>query len=1009
MSNLFFWKNWYRNDRHFFQAFLLTTVLSLLYLGYCLLTGVDNVIHWNLLDNLDRIKTTIDTFELGNIKFDIQLDNFIIFQYFEGSNLNINPIHGYIYLIFLVLMINLIMSILPSLSKFWFYAGMGVFIGFMVLMNLSQIELFNQTDQSALIITLSLYLIAGYYFREFNPYLSLGKRYLIFTLISILLGILFYFYTGVDRPFLYIANYGFYGPVLITVLFILSIAHEILYGFLYLITGNNTPSSKNSLPHFIILSLIYFFYVAITYLYYTRQLDWNLVYLNPFLVFILAAIIGLWSFRKREVIYSEIFSFNPEGALFYTGFATISIMTISYAFATGNDPMIEAFEDAILFSQLGFGFIFFIYIVANFGVLLARDYRVARIVYQSRIFPFFIFRIGGVIATGFIFFQSGFFSYYQTIAGYYNNIGDLFLIEKQLNLAEQYYQKASDYEFQNHRSNYAMATLAGMKNEKIKEVYSLENALLKRPTEYAYINLANIYMENDQYFEGLFKLRDGREEFPYSHQILNNLGYFYSRTDVTDSAFYFFNLSSNAARKPEVPVANIYATLVKDRIYISPDSIREYYKPGSDRGARINVMALNNQIGQHEQDLKVTFPDSIQDNEDFAYLYNVGLNLQKSQDTSYFNVLEGLVSGSNDEFYRNRLNMNIALHHHFVHKNTSAIRTLKRLGTISLYDDEYFRILGKLALKMGSPRLAIDFFRNTNMNNEKDRFNLAIAMLESGNREEARGIFYELTQNDDPDLVQVASEYLDVLTFTPEKDLSELSDEFKYLLFRHHPRFRDVIHFNQILEEINNEEIKLLIHTEYIKRLIERGEVVRAHSRYDSLMRSEIIENNERTGLKIRELGYLLSYDLPDSVTVQVDDRELPLNHPLYLHGLLYRSLKKIHPDDTARMEESFRILGTWNPFFTYGIVHAVDYYYQDQNEEYTAYNLLLEALDINPYSVMLNKKFVLLCVNMNLWDYAVEGLLKLKDLMDPDEYNTFRDTVEKRLEQQEKDMEAWF
>ena len=96
------------------------------------------------------------------------------------------------------------------------------------------------------------------------------------------------------------------------------------------------------------------------------------------------------------------------------------------------------------------------------------------------------------------------------------------MIENKLDLAEEYYKEASVYEYQNHRSNYAMATLARMKKDKYDEAYYLRNALLKKPSEFSYVNLSNIYLKNDQYFDGMFELRDALSDFPGSYQILNN-------------------------------------------------------------------------------------------------------------------------------------------------------------------------------------------------------------------------------------------------------------------------------------------------------------------------------------------------------------------------------------------------------------------------------------------------------------------------------------------------------
>ncbi|MGD9327738.1 MAG: hypothetical protein PVH48_02160, partial [Cyclobacteriaceae bacterium] len=541
MRGLYFWEEWTQPYKRIYWLFFALFVLSLLIAIFNYILGLEYVIHWESIGDLDQLKLIAHSVTAGTIRLDIPLDNFVVFQYFEGSNLMINAFNGYIYLVALFIGVNLVMALLPSMPKVWFYAGMGGFIGFIVLLNIDQIMLFGQIDKTGMIIVLTMYLSAGYFFKEIKPKIGLSRRFIVFSVISGLIGILFHQFAGVSDPFLYIANYGIFASIIITILFIVFVAHEVIYGFLHLITNSNTIGSRNSLNHFIFISIFYLAYVWITYMHYTGQIKWDLIYFDPFFLAGLTFVLGIWGFKKRENLFKEIFPFYPVGALFYLGFGIISINTLSYIFISANDPLIETFEDAILYSQIGFGIMFFIYVVANFGPLLLLNKKVSKIAYQSRVLPFFIFRIGGFIVFGFTIYSANFLPYYQSMAGYYNHIGDIFMIEKKLDLAEEYYKEASVYEYQNHRSNYAMATLSRMKNDKYDEAYYLRNALLKKPSEFSYVNLSNIYLKNDQYFDGMFELRDALSDYPDSYQILNNLGYFYTKTDLADSSFYYFD------------------------------------------------------------------------------------------------------------------------------------------------------------------------------------------------------------------------------------------------------------------------------------------------------------------------------------------------------------------------------------------------------------------------------------------------------------------------------------
>jgi hypothetical protein len=169
MRGLYFWEAWTQPYKKLYWLFFVLFIFSLFFAIYNYFIGLEYVIHWESIGKLDQLKIIAHTVTAGNIKFDIPVDNYVVFQYFEGSDLQINALNGYIYLVFLVIGVNLVMAVLPSMPKLWFYAGMGGFIGFALLLNIDQIMLFGQIDRTGLIIVLVLYLSPGYFFKEINP------------------------------------------------------------------------------------------------------------------------------------------------------------------------------------------------------------------------------------------------------------------------------------------------------------------------------------------------------------------------------------------------------------------------------------------------------------------------------------------------------------------------------------------------------------------------------------------------------------------------------------------------------------------------------------------------------------------------------------------------------------------------------------------------------------------------------------------------------------------------
>ena len=96
MRGLYFWEEWTQPYKRIYWLFFVLFVLSLLIAIINYILGLEYVIHWESIGDLDQLKLIAHSVTAGTIRLDIPLDNFVVFQYFEGSNLMINAFNGYI-------------------------------------------------------------------------------------------------------------------------------------------------------------------------------------------------------------------------------------------------------------------------------------------------------------------------------------------------------------------------------------------------------------------------------------------------------------------------------------------------------------------------------------------------------------------------------------------------------------------------------------------------------------------------------------------------------------------------------------------------------------------------------------------------------------------------------------------------------------------------------------------------------------------------------------------------
>lgn len=92
------------------------------------------------------------------------------------------------------------------------------------------------------------------------------------------------------------------------------------------------------------------------------------------------------------------------------------------------------------------------------------------------------------------------------------------------------------------------------------------------------------------------------------------------------------------------------------------------------------------------------------------------------------------------------------------------------------------------------------------------------------------------------------------------------------------------------------------------------------------------------------------------------------------------------------------------NAFDTKTVLSVVDKLEADKDDE--TYEIILEAMEINPFDVDILKKYILVCTASNLDNYAKESLNKLSGLMDKNAFNQFY--AEYKELKQKKESEEW-
>ena len=628
-SELQFWNNFQKPTKFLYLFSILILSISLIIFGLAYFKGLENVIHWDVLSELGEVPIVLDQFKVGEETLSIPSKTFTVTEQFVASPMAINPLGNYLFIGLFTTGFLIILSALSALKRFWYLIFMGSVILLIVTFNLGLI--FNLSDNYINIGAIFLYIGTSYFFHAFRPDIDILKRFFTFLFITVLIGISIHYFSKVTTPFLLLASYRTSGAMLLSVGFIFLISYEIINGFLIITTS--TKGTKQLL-NFLIISFIYLVNVLLIFLYNNKTIDWNMIYLSPFLLLIVSIILGIWGFKQRRNLSVEVMDFEESGAFIYVGLGIITLATCGLAFATGNDPMVEVFEDAVTYSHLAMGIMFLAYVILNFSSLFRDGLEVHKVVFKPFRYPIWMFRIMALIMIGGLLLFIDFFPTRQFSAASYNALGDYYATEKDYKFAEIEYKIASSYEPRNHKTNYALASLALNQGDNETAGVYFRKATAKNPSPFDYEGLSRSLSDGDQFFNAIFVLKEGVQKFPKSGELQNNLAYLYNKSKLPDSTLIYYEMAIKNAKKSEVPASNLlafWANNLKESGIEEVLSKTEEVKYNSFQANKLALKNLSKKSSSNGESWGGLFsPDSVLNASDFAWIYNQSI-YQKSK------------------------------------------------------------------------------------------------------------------------------------------------------------------------------------------------------------------------------------------------------------------------------------------------------------------------------------------------------------------------------------------
>ncbi|TDB69031.1 UDP-N-acetylglucosamine--peptide N-acetylglucosaminyltransferase SPINDLY family protein [Arundinibacter roseus] len=627
MEKLFFWKAWSMSEQRLAFGALGLLAFALILFVIQLGDPLSHSVQWDVLSELSEIPVVVDLLPLEGWQFGVTVPAYLTSEQFGAGLMELDLTMIRLFGVVALLGLCLVLSALPSLPRFWYLGAMILFIVLLAACRPDTLGVGGEGSRLFFLLAVAGYGGISYYFHAFRPDMGILLRFFLFGLFTAILVLVVSFSSSSSEPLLTAAVFSLPMGLGLTLVFILMSSTEIMAGLVWVSTSGR--AGKSSLIPFLVISSFYLLNLLLLFLHNTRRIDADLSFVSPLLPGLVAGLLGIWGFKKRADASQGVLSFRGMGFWLYTGLFVVALAFSAFILHTANDPLQEVLEDAVTNSQLAMSALFLFYVLANFYPLMQQGLAVHKVLYKPLRFDLTKSRVFGFAGFIVLISTQGLLPVYQGVAGYFNGLGDLYTHTREYALAEQYYKMALQQEFQNHKSNFALASLALRQDDKTAAAYYYKQATLKNPSPQAYIGLGNVLFQENLFFDAVYSLQEGIRHFPKSSHLLNNLGMLYARTDVADSAYYYLEQAALASRSNEVPASNLLALWAKNADLTLLDSLVKDLPQKNYPSWQANWLAVQS---LRKNFAKTTFlstairPDSLLNVSGLAYIVNYSLN-----------------------------------------------------------------------------------------------------------------------------------------------------------------------------------------------------------------------------------------------------------------------------------------------------------------------------------------------------------------------------------------------
>lgn len=486
-----------------------------------------------------KINVPLDKISTGTDLLALQTQNYLIFEHFESLPPLSHPFLTQAFGVAVWVLAILFVLLMSTFRRYPFILSAGAVIMLLTLSGVNGLNIGGINTNLGLIICLLGLLLPATLIHVFFNHWNMVIRSLVIFLVGISTLIILIISSNVSYPTLLFSENISLMALAVCGLFTVYIGHAFISNIYVLLGRLNRGVGIKISWHLTVFSLLFLGWMALMFIRITGGTWGQIIPLPPFqYLFIVMGVLGFTeTIRKTKQIPQPYYRPWVGKIVYLTGFA-ISILVLLKAKLSVNTPMEDFIEHIFIYSQLGFGFLFFLYLLVNFSAIMNSGKKVENIIYQAPFFPYFHMRLGGLLTLVIFAVYADGITTVQFGAASTNASADYYYSTSKYREASILYENSFERYRRNEKALNAVAHMAFQQNQPTSALNTLINSFNERPNVPDILLLSRTLLHRQRLSDAIFYLEQGLKYYPKDPLLLNNLSLLYSQINRPVDAFH---------------------------------------------------------------------------------------------------------------------------------------------------------------------------------------------------------------------------------------------------------------------------------------------------------------------------------------------------------------------------------------------------------------------------------------------------------------------------------------